>query len=321
MPNPTPQSELTQLLYGSAQSAQNITLNTVKKKPAKANLLGGDPEVFLKDRRTGHIVPSCDKIGGNKGKGIQIQSGYKISILEDNVAVEFNFAPFSDAYTGSDVLRAVQEYGAEWLRARGFDPYPVAEYKFTESQLTAPKSQVFGCDPDFVAYDASDSLRAVDPMVVGQHRFCGGHLHFGYTNPEKIPASAVAILIDMFVGLPSLQLDAQGARRKWYGLAGLYRTKPYGIEYRTMSNWWMRPENNEYAHRMFRECFQLMHCIDNRTEELGNLFERMPLKDIQVTLNSENKKQGYEVWHQAQSYAGELGLELGINFPFYNKFK
>lgn len=294
----------------------------VKKKP-KPHLLGGDPEAFIKDRRTGIITTSCGKIGGNKGAGVLLpQTGaYKVKVLEDNVAVEWNFAPFSDQYTGMDCLRTVIDYGNQWLRDRGYEMVPVAEHEFTAAELKEPKAQVFGCDPDFVAYDTGDSLRTVDPLVVGNHRFCGGHLHFGFENPDKIPLPAIAIFIDMFIGLPSLVLDTQKVRRKWYGLAGLYRPKSYGIEYRTMSNWWLRPENYDYAHRMMRECFQLMHAFDHQTQELSAMFEKMPLKDIQVTLNGENKKLGYEVWLQAKAYAEEAGLSLGQHFPFVNKSK
>jgi hypothetical protein len=292
-------------------------------KKRKPHLLGGDPEVFIRDRKTGGIVPSCGRIGGLKGAGVPISEtgGYKVKALEDNVAVEFNFAPFSDQYTGADCVRTICDRGNEWLKTRGYEMVPICEHEFTESQLSTPKAQVFGCDPDFVAYDTSDQLRTVDALVVGNHRFCGGHLHFGFENPDKIPHAALAILIDMFVGLPSLIFDQQSRRRKWYGLAGLYRPKPYGLEYRTMSNWWLRVENFDYMHRMFRECFQLMHCFDNQPQELGKLFEKMPLKDIQVVINDENKKLGYEVWTQARSYAEDAGMHLGLHFNYMYKNK
>lgn len=304
-----------------AYSTPNVMAQ--KPKKVKPHLLGGDPEVFIRDRKTGEIIPSCNRIGGMKGNGIRIPEtgGYQVKVLEDNVAVEFNFTPFSDQYTGHDTVRTIVEVGNSWLRTRGFEMVPVAQHEFSTSQLSTPKAQVFGCDPDFVAYDTDDKLRAVDPLLVGNYRFCGGHLHLGFENPQKIPHAAIAILMDMFIGLPSIAIDAQHARRKWYGLAGLYRPKPYGMEYRTMSNWWLRPEHMDHMHRMFRECFQLMHCLDFQTQELGSLFERMPLKDIQVTLNDENTKLGYEVWLQARTYAEELNLSLGQHFNFVNKPK
>lgn len=294
---------------------------TAAKKKLRTHLLGGDPEAFIKDRKTGEIVTSCGRIGGTKGSGVllPLTGGYKVRVLEDNVAVEWNFTPYTDQYNGMDTIRTLIEYGNQWLRERGFEMVPIAEHAFTTEELAIPKAQVFGCDPDFVAYDTADQLRSVDPLVVGNNRFCGGHLHFGFENTEKIPLPAIAILIDMFIGLPSLPLDHQKARRKWYGLAGLYRPKSYGIEYRTMSNWWIRPENYDHTHRMMRECFQLMHCFDHMPQELGQLFEKMPLKDIQVTLNEENKKLAYEVWQQARAYSDDLGLGLGQSFMFLAK--
>ena len=57
-----------------------------------------------------------------------------------------------------------------------------------------------------------------------------------YRNPEiLIP------LLDFFCGIPSVLLDRennQKSRRELYGKAGSYRYTTYGLEYRTLSNFW-----------------------------------------------------------------------------------
>jgi hypothetical protein len=43
----------------------------------------------------------------------------------------------------------------------------------------------------------------------------------------------------MFLGLWSVINDPDTRRRQLYGKAGAIRFKPYGIEYRTLSNFWL----------------------------------------------------------------------------------
>jgi hypothetical protein len=52
-------------------------------------------------------------------------------------------------------------------------------------------------------------------------------------------AAKVAQQMDFFLGLPSLLLDPDEERRIMYGKAGAFRWKPYGMEYRVMSNFWL----------------------------------------------------------------------------------
>ena len=45
--------------------------------------------------------------------------------------------------------------------------------------------------------------------------------------------------MDIMLGLESLTLDKDVDRRKMYGNAGCFRAKDYGVEYRTLSNFWI----------------------------------------------------------------------------------
>src|SRR3546814_13097781 len=46
--------------------------------------------------------------------------------------------------------------------------------------------------------------------------------------------------LDAFLALPSLFSDDQVKRRSMYGAAGAFRTNPYGVEYRVLSNAWLK---------------------------------------------------------------------------------
>jgi len=51
-------------------------------------------------------------------------------------------------------------------------------------------------------------------------------------------------LMDLFVGFRLAEVDKDTRRRELYGKAGAIRFKPYGIEYRTPSNYWIMSEHN-----------------------------------------------------------------------------
>jgi len=46
--------------------------------------------------------------------------------------------------------------------------------------------------------------------------------------------------MDVFLGLFSLFFDSDTKRREMYGKAGAFRPKSYGVEYRTLSNVWLK---------------------------------------------------------------------------------
>ena len=46
-------------------------------------------------------------------------------------------------------------------------------------------------------------------------------------------------MLDMYLGLPSLIWDRDTKRRSLYGDFGAFRPKPYGLEYRVLSNAWL----------------------------------------------------------------------------------
>jgi hypothetical protein len=98
-----------------------------------------------------------------------------------------------------------------------------------------------GCDPDFNAWDHGAANEP--PDMFQPLRTAGGHLHIGWNVDERehqIKAMALVKQLDCFLGLWSLRLDTNGAlRRSLYGKAGAFRLKPYGVEYRVLSNFWM----------------------------------------------------------------------------------
>jgi len=107
---------------------------------------------------------------------------------------------------------------------------------FPEEELNTPEAQLFGCEPDYNAW-----TKKINPKPVTEDenlRSAGGHIHVG-SDVAKRDAIAVIRAMDLFLGVPSVAMDKGTLRRKLYGKAGSFRPKPYGAEYRTLSNFWI----------------------------------------------------------------------------------
>lgn len=109
---------------------------------------------------------------------------------------------------------------------------------------TAPEQYVLlGCEPSFNAYNLK-SERIDNPREL-KIRVAGGHIHFGgwkrKLNYHKYIKTLDSILGVWAVGAAQ-NIDIP-LRRKYYGLAGEFRTPTYagslGLEYRTLSNFWL----------------------------------------------------------------------------------
>lgn len=197
-------------------------------------LRGADPELFLRTIDTDEPMVSIGLIGGTKDQPRPIGDGY--ALQEDNVAVEFNIppAPTKEAFVNSinfvlDHLR--KEVGAIGLK---LDISPTME--FNEIDLLHPQALHLGCDPDYNAWTLKANPRPIAPPTL---RSSGGHLHIGYENPNKKDSIAIVRAHDLFCGVASLTYDSDNLRRSIYGKAGAHRIKPYGVEYRTLSNKWI----------------------------------------------------------------------------------
>jgi hypothetical protein len=284
-----------------------------KKKVESPIRIGADPEFFIGNDKK--LVPSCGLIGGDKGKGVPIPGWASSTWLEDNVAVELNTTdPFSSGTEFAHAFRATTACAIKALQDKKLHAIFKPHVTFKPVDLVDPKSMRFGCEPDFCAYTSNQNdikpiPRPCDVTKFGNTRFAGGHLHVSFKNRDKIPAYAIVMLIDAFIGLPSLCYDKQQARRSAYGLAGLYRTKKYaedveGIEYRTLSNFWLPMVNGDSRSYSIIEAmgdtlFSIGRAVQEYPDLLSKLFIRLPLADIQDAINKEDEKQADAIWRFA----------------------
>lgn len=196
--------------------------------------LGADPEVLLKNARGKHMS-AIGFIGADKHNPLQIEGMKKgFTLQEDNVSLEYGIPPASSGKELWENIHAVMEKSKEWIPNLRFSNLSCVV--FPKDQMMHPMAHVFGCEPDLNAW-----TKEVNPSPTPPHPFmrsAGGHVHV----ETKENPLAVIRSMDMFLGVPSVLMDNGTLRRQFYGKAGACRVKPYGVEYRTLSNFWIFEE-------------------------------------------------------------------------------
>ena len=257
-------------------------------------MIGTDPELFLRDGDTGAVVSGVGLIGGTKDEPLQMEGlAPGFAVQEDNVMMEFNIPPASNVDEFSLYVGQALEYCRSLVRTTGQSmelDIGTCSRLFNNEQLANPQAQVFGCSADFNAHEQGRALRPPNPDSLyndagtGAWRFAGGHVHLGYTS--EVPDFVAGAMCDVYLGLPSIALDKQGIRRGLYGSAGRYRPTDHGLEYRTLSNFWIWDEGLRRDIAM--RTFNLMYRLEGDMGNLQRLFAEIPWPDVQDAINTEN---------------------------------
>lgn len=198
--------------------------------------LGCDPEAFLMDTQ-GVLKSAVGLIGGTKAYPLPLPLGDGYAVQEDNVALEFNIPPASSRTEFVDSISKTLAFLTRIVDENyGYKINQSSASSFDATELDSPGAQLFGCDPDFNAWTnrANPRPNSADKTL----RSCGGHVHIGY-DITKANGRSVIKMMDLFLGVPSILMDNGDLRKQLYGCAGAYREKSYGVEYRTLSNFWI----------------------------------------------------------------------------------
>jgi hypothetical protein len=191
--------------------------------------LGADPEYLL--LQGGKPKAVCGLIGADKWNPHQYEDmpeGY--TVQEDNVAVEFGIPPASSAEEYIKHIKAVQAKFLATNKHLKFNKLSCILYPSEE--LKHPGASIWGCEPDFNAWtgEVNPKPKAPSPLL----RSAGGHIH---VETKQDPREVIKAM-DVYLGIPSVLMDTGEMRKQLYGKAGAFRPKPYGAEYRTLSNFW-----------------------------------------------------------------------------------
>lgn len=238
--------------------------------------IGADPEMFLKNPNNNKLISVVGLIGGTKHDPLPIGNG--CAVQEDNVAAEFCIpacdspSMFIDSiqYAIGDIQQRASKLGLTLASL-------TASASFDKDQLRTREARQFGCDPDYNAYTDRPNPRpkAQDKTL----RSAGGHVHVG---SNQKPRDLIKTM-DLLLGVPSVLLDKDEQRRQLYGKAGCFRYKPYGVEYRTLSNFWIWDQRTiNWVYHQVADSVQFCEEFTKEAQEQTTL-------DIQDCINNNNK--------------------------------
>lgn len=240
--------------------------------------LGADPEVFLVDS-TNKPISSIGLIGGNKWHPVQVENlpeGF--TLQEDNVALEFGIPPAATEDQFVEHIRTVLQAGLS--KCKGLTFSKLSCTIFPEDQMQHPAAHMFGCEPDFDAWTEKENEKPTPPHPF--MRSAGGHVHI----ETKLNKTNVVKACDLTLAVPSVLMDDGAERKQLYGKAGCYRPKPYGVEYRTLSNFWIFGE--KYVRWVWKNTQRALEEISDKGEWTG--IEAHYGKVIQDCVNNNDKK-------------------------------
>jgi hypothetical protein len=206
--------------------------------------IGADPELFMKHPDTGAFLSAHDRIPGTKYEPFRVPYG---AVQVDGTALEFNIDPARTVGEFVHNITHVIKTMKEMVPGYNVVAEPVAYFASDYWKDVPASAQALGCDPDYNGWTGKQNPQpdpAGKPM-----RTAAGHIHIGwcedadiYDKEHFILACRIARQMDYYLGIYSLVWDKDATRRQLYGKAGAMRVKPYGVEYRVLSNRWLQSE-------------------------------------------------------------------------------
>jgi hypothetical protein len=208
-------------------------------------LLGADPELFVVDN-AGRPRSAHGLVPGTKESPHKVKCG---AVQVDGMALEFNIDPAKteNEFVGNikTVMKELRKMTPEEFK---FHIKPSVRFHGNHLRTQPDEAKELGCMPDFNVYTMAENPRPDSNTTL---RTASGHIHIGVGEPVEDPNEEMHVIrcatlakhLDLFLGLRSLEWDADQTRRKLYGNPGAIRLKPYGLEYRVLSNQWLENEN------------------------------------------------------------------------------
>lgn len=202
--------------------------------------IGADPEVFVQNKEK--LVSGFDMVKGDKQNPHVVDKG---AVQVDGMALEFNIDPVKSKKKFQENIFAVMKQLEGMLpNDHQLAIVPTAEFGMEYIKSQPEKAKELGCEPDYNAYTKQEN-----PKPNGElgFRTAAGHIHIGWTEGADIHSDehfqdccSLVKVLDSTLFLLSLVWDKDSKRRELYGSVGSFRPKPYGCEYRVLSNVWLK---------------------------------------------------------------------------------
>lgn len=287
--------------------------------------IGSDPEFLIVDRN--QEPQSAIRVLPGHGKESKLAIGDQ-SIFYDNVLLEFNLRPARTLMEFQANFKECLDGATKILKKKGLYLNTRASITFPADQCEDDEACIFGCDPEFNIYHRTkdNKIMRVDPPYCepgNTFRSCGGHIHIGHilANWENggDPATIVK-LMDAFVGVISVLVDKDTtslARKKLYGGAGTHRITPYGLEYRTLSNFWFSSPS------LMAVIYKLTRLVMEKALTDPKVIDDIPPQLIQKLVNDGNFDEAYNFYnlaircHVPYELQGSIDQKIGEKFYEY----
>jgi hypothetical protein len=205
---------------------------------------GADPELFVtkigkksgKPRVVGseRIINENMRVGIKDGWGTVVPDGVQAELHPHPTTCRAGFSSYV-----SECLVKLHEHAIKNKLSLSFDQ--VVTVGARELSGLSHHAKHLGCSPSINFYGRLP--KEVDGMIY-RRRSAAGHIHLGttYISSGVVKPESLVPLLDILVGVPSVLMDRDpkaSERRKLYGRAGEYRLPEHGLEYRTLSNFWL----------------------------------------------------------------------------------
>lgn len=253
-------------------------------KMIKNITLGTDPELFLK--KDDKIISAIGKIGGSKSDPQPIsEDGHFIQ--EDNVAIEYNIPPCVSRKDWVYHNNFVKDYLETLVSGMGYTLAIQPSALLDDDQLDNDIAKLAGCEPDFDVW--KEGINQPADLSSTNLRSAGGHISIGWDNPTQEQQLDMVKAMDATVGLESVLLDDDTRRKELYGKAGCFRFRDYGIEYRSLSNFWIKSDESlQWSWDKTMEAIDLLNT--GKIEQVKELGEY-----IVEAINTNNKDLAQEL--------------------------
>lgn len=230
--------------------------------PLPGFTFGCDPELFIRDK-DGKFISAEGLIPGTKAEPYKVDGG---AVQVDGMAAEFNIDPSSsfDEFD-NNISKVLSQLHKMLPKGASLVALPAVVFDEDVWEASPEIAKILGCSPDFNAWTGDMNPPPHDPENP-RLRTASGHLHIGWT--EDAPLSDIDHInncqdlvkqLDWYLGGWSLRYEDDNRRRRLYGRAGACRIKPYGVEYRVLSNFWVmsRARRREVWNRMQQAIYDM----------------------------------------------------------------
>lgn len=266
--------------------------------------LGCDPEFFFK---LGDTVIGAEKVFMKDGllnttasvNDRCVLQGTTSKFIIDGVQAELNPRPNTCRANLANEISACFKTLKKELEKQGkgvtVDLARSVSVDPTELASLDKENQKLGCMPSKSVYaDAGIKLAEVDGSKHTQ-RSAGGHIHIGTSNSGALKANidkdpdTLVQLLDLLCGNTCVLVDRDMGnveRRKLYGRAGEYRLPKHGLEYRTLSNFWLEHYYlMSMAFGMARLAVELFNDSNYRNKYIAAFLGAVQKEDVQKAIN------------------------------------